>query len=169
MTGSATLTSVYLSDKGRTMKKTRLEALNMMRKSLEGLLALKDSGGSIMTAQEAANATTALLALPDEAQERLIEFFRTPGEHPDSEYHALADELGIEADQAETFAYGLLSSILGGGKSAGKTIDIPPDVLEQGMKVEAEHSDNPIIQRKIVADHFSEDPEYYTKLSDAKL
>lgn len=41
--------------------------------------------------------------------------------------------------------------------------------LEQGIKVEQEHTDNLKTAEKIAMDHLKEDPAYYTKLKKAKL
>lgn len=39
-----------------------------------------------------------------------------------------------------------------------------PIELEKGIKVEMEHTDNPMIATEIAMDHLKEDPDYYNKL-----
>lgn len=51
----------------------------------------------------------------------------------------------------------------------GKHNDIPdsefdPSELMMGIKVEMEHTDNPIIAKAIAKDHLSELDDYYTRL-----
>ena len=43
------------------------------------------------------------------------------------------------------------------------------DQLTQGVKVELEHTNDSQVAYQIALDHMSEDPDYYTKLSKAKL
>jgi hypothetical protein len=43
------------------------------------------------------------------------------------------------------------------------------DQIEMGIKVEKEHTSDPLIARKICMDHLAEDAEYYTKLKKAEL
>jgi cytidyltransferase-like protein len=46
---------------------------------------------------------------------------------------------------------------------------IDPEQLKMGMEVEKEHTDDPMVARKIAIDHLKEDPKYYTKLATLKL
>jgi len=66
-----------------------------------------------------------------------------------------------------------LNGFLKGGVSKGiRPEGLTDEVLTQGMKVEAEHSDDPDIQKKIVYDHVAElGPKYYDALAEmeAKL
>jgi hypothetical protein len=41
--------------------------------------------------------------------------------------------------------------------------------LTMGIEIEMEHTDDPIVARKIAIDHLKEDPKYYTKLLSLKL
>lgn len=43
---------------------------------------------------------------------------------------------------------------------------LPKDLLDQGVKVEMEHTSDPNIAREIAADHLMEDRNYYSKLSE---
>lgn len=52
------------------------------------------------------------------------------------------------------------------GKSKGCNSDINKDQLELGIKVEMEHTTNPVIAEKIACDHIKEIPNYYTLLAE---
>ena len=44
--------------------------------------------------------------------------------------------------------------------------DVDPQQLEQGIKIEREHTDDPELAKEIALDHLAEDPQYYTKLKE---
>jgi len=98
----------------------------------------------------------------------IIKLFKSPGPIKDSDVHALAERLQIPSDQIEDHIYNILRSFLAGGKSQGKETNIEPATLQEGMKVESEHSEDPDVQRKIVEDHIAEDPKYYEKLKQVE-
>jgi len=53
----------------------------------------------------------------------------------------------------------------GKAAKAGKTPkDFPKKLIQQGMKVESEHTSSKPIQKEITTDHLTEDKEYYIKL-----
>lgn len=57
------------------------------------------------------------------------------------------------------------SEKLVGGLADGKPdSEFPEDKLEQGKKVESEHTKDKQLAKEIAKDHIKEDPEYYTKL-----
>ena len=50
-----------------------------------------------------------------------------------------------------------------GGKGEGKSAkDFDPEQILMGMRVEMEHTDDPMYALEITIDHLTEDPEYYT-------
>lgn len=55
-------------------------------------------------------------------------------------------------------------SDLKGGISDNKKVHIDKDLIEEGAKVELEHTDNLEIARKIATDHLTERKDYYKKL-----
>lgn len=59
--------------------------------------------------------------------------------------------------------------LVGGFGDKKSLYDFDPEQVAIGMKVEMEHTNNKIIAAEIVADHLSEDPQYYTKLKGADL
>lgn len=59
------------------------------------------------------------------------------------------------------------ASAIPGGKQEQEQRDpksFDPKSIQQGMKVEREHSPRPAIQKQIAMDHLTEDPQYYRKL-----
>jgi hypothetical protein len=54
-----------------------------------------------------------------------------------------------------------------GGLASKKDIKkFPKELIEQGRKVEMEHTSDPAVAREIAADHLTEDRKYYDKLSE---
>jgi len=94
----------------------------------------------------------------------IIKWFLANPYPNDDQVHALAEKLGVDHHKFEGYIYSLLSSILSEGNSKGKDIKHDPKQLEMGIKVEMEHTTNPIISRKIALDHLEEIPDYYTRL-----
>lgn len=58
------------------------------------------------------------------------------------------------------------TEFMNAGKSKGCNSDINKDQLELGIKVEMEHTTNPIIAEKIACDHIKEIPNYYNLLAE---
>lgn len=55
--------------------------------------------------------------------------------------------------------------LIPGGLADDKTdADFDPKALDEGAKVEAEHTSNRAVAREIARDHLTEDPDYYDKL-----
>ena len=94
----------------------------------------------------------------------IIKLFKQDKPIADSDVHALADKLQISPDKMEEQIYNILRSFLSGGMSQGKIEDVNPDELAMGIKIESEHTDDPILQEKIARDHLAEDKNYYSKL-----
>ena len=64
----------------------------------------------------------------------------------------------IAQDKAE------VGELIPGGKGEGKSpLEFSPDQIKKGMKVEMEHTDDPMLSLEIALDHLTEDPEYYTE------
>lgn len=78
---------------------------------------------------------------------------------------AFSKELGIELSELEHHIFMILANILAEGYSKGKEIKHDPAELEMGIKVEMEHTSEPLISRKIALDHLTEIPDYYTRLA----
>ena len=53
--------------------------------------------------------------------------------------------------------------MIAGGKGEGKSVnEFDPEQILMGMRVEMEHSDDPMVALEICIDHLTENPEYYT-------
>lgn len=103
-----------------------------------------------------------------ELRDKLFEFFRENPNPPDEDVHALAERLSMDPDDIETAIYGILSSFLANGnfnKSGKIETDVPLDELEMGIEVEFEHTNCPMMAKRIALDHLSEFPDYYTRLA----
>lgn len=96
----------------------------------------------------------------------IIKLFKQDKPIADSDVHALAERLQISPDKMEEQIYNILRSFLSGGMSQGKVEDVDSDELAMGIKVESEHTDDPVLQEKIARDHLKEDAKYYTKLKE---
>ena len=94
----------------------------------------------------------------------IIKWFIANPYPDDDKVHAFAKKMGMDEHEFEKHIYELLSSILAEGKSKGKEIKHDAKQLEMGIKVEMEHTSNPVISRKIALDHLAEIPDYYTRL-----
>lgn len=56
---------------------------------------------------------------------------------------------------------------LQGGRAEEKGItekDVDPKELKMGIKVEMEHTTDPLVSKEIALDHLAEIPDYYTRL-----
>lgn len=103
----------------------------------------------------------------DNADRKIWDFFLgNPLPYNDVSVHDLAGLMGLEPDEVEERIYNTLGGLINGGISKGKRPEgLSEEVLAQGMKVESEHSANPLIQAKIVYDHVTElGNEYYAEL-----
>ena len=100
----------------------------------------------------------------------VVGFFLENPNPPDKKLHDWAEEKGIEPDQAEEAAYVLatmMARFVSNGKAKEKginTTDVDPDELAMGVKVEMEHTPDPLVAGLIALDHLAEIPDYYTRL-----
>lgn len=78
--------------------------------------------------------------------------------------HSLAEKSGIDPHEFEEEIYTMIQSLFAGGKSKGKEPKgVDPEEVRMGLIVEAEHSSNKLIQLKIVWDHLTDNPKYYSE------
>jgi hypothetical protein len=100
-------------------------------------------------------------------RQKVFEFVKgKPSPIMDKDFHAFAEQAGIEPDELEGAAYDIISELVNGGKSKGEDpAGMDPEELRIGIEVESEHVACPEIQRKIAVDHLTEDPQYYSKLA----
>jgi len=92
----------------------------------------------------------------------------------DSEMHEWAKGKGLDIHDVEAVCYELAAKFIafmnsGNAKKVGFTKgQADPEQLKMGIKVEMEHTDDPVLAEKITLDHLSENrasnKKYYTKL-----
>ena len=103
---------------------------------------------------------------PAPSEEAVLKFFQKVPNPTDEQFHEWAEDGGYNVHKAEQTAYKIISDLLHKGKSKGKMPPgIPKSEVKQGIDVEKEHTPNPIIARKVVADHLKETGKgYYPNL-----
>ena len=99
---------------------------------------------------------------------KILFAFFTKYKYPkDTLMHALAKKYNIKPDELEQEVYSILTDFLAFGKwneRKDKNVKVDPEQLKMGMKVEMEHTNCPLIARKIALDHLSELSDYYSRL-----
>lgn len=100
-------------------------------------------------------------------EKEILKLFRLVKNPTDTDIHGLAEKLGLDPAQVEDKIYAILKGFIVGGKSKGEEGDFDPEEVRLGMIVEAEHTEDPSLRRKIVNDHLTENPKYYTEGRDA--
>lgn len=103
----------------------------------------------------------------DPIQEALVQLFCSKTiikDHQD--LHALAEQLGVEPSDMEERAYAMLQAFFSQGRymKEGQDKTFDSDELSMGDGVELEHTNDPVIARRIALDHLTELPDYYTRL-----
>ena len=68
------------------------------------------------------------------------------------------------AHKAYQMKLGNFDPLHGGIAEGEPDVNYEPKALEQGMKVEREHTIHKSVQKRIAKDHLKEDPKYYLKL-----
>jgi len=100
----------------------------------------------------------------DSVDVKIINFFKDNPYPDDDKVHSFSEELGINTHKFEGMIYKILSSFLSEGKSKDFTGEYDSKELAMGIKVEMEHTTNPLLAERISKDHLSEIPDYYTRL-----
>jgi len=105
----------------------------------------------------------------DGLQKKLMDFFKENPSPPDSDVHAFSDKEKIDTHKFEAYIYEILGSFLGAGRAKEKGFeekDADPKELAMGVKIEMEHTTNPLIAKRIALDHLAEhkNSDYYTRL-----
>lgn len=96
--------------------------------------------------------------------EKIFDFFRSNPRPKDSEVHAFSKTLGIDEHQFEEEIYNIIGSFIGYGDSVNFRGVINPEQLKIGIEEEMEHTNHPLIARKIASDHIAKISTYYTWL-----
>lgn len=96
------------------------------------------------------------------SEDAVIAFLKSSPRPSDDEFHAWAKSKGYNEHKAEAVAYRIISDLVTKGESKGKhTAGVAKADVKRGVKIEAEHTPNKTIQRKITDDHTAELPDYY--------
>lgn len=96
----------------------------------------------------------------------IIDMFTLYPEVTDDMIKKLAKTLDLPKDVLENEIYAVLSSFLNKGRSReNSNAPIDPEQLRAGIKIEMEHTSNPMIAEKIAKDHLTEIATYYTHLA----
>jgi len=99
---------------------------------------------------------------------KIIEFFKKNPNPPDKEVHAFAEANKINEHKFEEMIYKVISDMFAQGRAKEKGITkdkVDSKQLEMGIKVEMEHTSNPLIAERIALDHLAEIDDYYTRLA----
>ena len=100
-------------------------------------------------------------------QKKIMALLADKPSPPDDVIHAFAEKEGINTHKFEAYIYDILGSFLGAGRAKEKGFteeDADPKELKMGIKVEMEHTTNPLISKRIALDHLAEIDDYYTRL-----
>ena len=116
--------------------------------------------------------------LTDKARKKVIDLLvEAKGKAlPDEKVHALADALGMPAHSLESEIYAFASlwamnevaKVNPGGRAEAKGVtrgDFSKATIDQGIKVELEHTKDRELAEKIVLDHLAENKGYYDALA----
>jgi hypothetical protein len=110
-------------------------------------------------------------ATDPELRTRIMTFFKEnpePSDEGEGGVHAFAEKEGINPHEFEEAIYAILGSFFGAGYAYERGFteeDADPEQLEMGIKVELEHTTDPLISKRIALDHLSEISDYYTRLA----
>jgi hypothetical protein len=99
-----------------------------------------------------------------EIKTKLFDFFSKNPSPKDEKVHEFAESLGMKPDDLESHIYKIIGSFIGAGRSVGFKGEYDPKELEMGIKVEMEHTSDPMLSEKTAKDHLAEIKNYYTRL-----
>lgn len=99
---------------------------------------------------------------PAPSEEAILTFLKNNPRPKDKAFHEWAESKGYNVHKAEAAAYGILSDLVNKGRSKGNAPKgVAPADVKNGVEIEAEHTPNKTIQRKITDDHNTELKKYY--------
>jgi len=135
----------------------------MDKKYLDTLKSLNLQPGKVKVKER----VEVILNEQEDTKSKLMDFFKNNPGPADKDVHKFAESLGIDPDKFEGQVYAILGSFLGAGRAKEKNItekDVSAEELKKGIKVEMEHTTDPILSARIALDHLAEIPDYYTRL-----
>jgi len=110
------------------------------------------------------------LGITSEMDDAVVEFLVSHPFPDDADVHAFAEKRGYDTKQVEAVAYRLatfFSQFMRDGRANEKGFkreDADPEELKAGIKIEHEHTPNPLVAERISLDHLAEIKSYYTRL-----
>lgn len=141
-------------------------------KKIDKLLEKYNEETNFLLEAEAEDATEELPKQKGNIEQQLITFLSENPNPSDKDMHSWTEENGFNVHEIETIAYKLAThmvNFLTGGDSVNKGVSkrgVDGNQLKLGMKIEEEHSTDPLITQKIALDHLSMDDLYYTHLKE---
>lgn len=96
----------------------------------------------------------------DPVKYAVVDLFTNSKKVTDVDVHSLAEEMGVDKHKFEEVIYALLTSFFNKGRynESGRKANIDDKELKMGIKIEYEHTDDPIIAERIAKDHLTEIP-----------
>lgn len=96
----------------------------------------------------------------DPIKDSVVDLFTNNKKVTDLDVRSLADEMGIDKQKFDEIIYSLLTSFFNKGRynESGRKAKIDDKELKMGIKIEYEHTDDPIIAERIAKDHLTEIP-----------
>jgi uncharacterized alkaline shock family protein YloU len=98
---------------------------------------------------------------------KIMQFFKEKPNAQDSAVHAFAEKLKINNHVFEGLIYQILGQFFGAGRAHEQDFtekNANKKQLQNGIKIEYEHTNNYEISKRIALDHLAEIPDYYTRL-----
>jgi len=108
--------------------------------------------------------------MPQNALSLIMDFFSQNPNPQDADFHAFAEQNGMDVHQAETMVYTLATkavNLIRGGASVEAQLDpntVDPNELQMGIELEYKHTPDASIAKKIALDNLSINPNFYTSL-----
>jgi len=101
-------------------------------------------------------------------QQRIVDVLQRTSNPFDLDATTIAKKSGLSVDEVNKQLFAMIIDLFCFGRSAGKKTSFDSKQISKGMKVEMEHTRNPLIAFKIVQDHLTESSSwkvpYYSAL-----
>lgn len=96
----------------------------------------------------------------NDVKNKVIEFLTKSNKVSLEDIQKFSEKEGLKYEEVLTICFGLLTSFFSKGRfnEKGKDIKFDKKELKLGIKVEYEHTDDPIIAERIAKDHLTEIP-----------
>lgn len=98
-------------------------------------------------------------------RDKIVTWFREHKTPTEEQVSGLATDLEVSVEELEDEVYKLMADYASIGLHPGTEDQVDPKELEMGIKVEQEHTHDPLIAKQIALDHLAEVKDYYTRLA----